>query len=325
MLIPGAHSDKIFLFGILLLLEFPLMAQDSNFRFSMPEIERILKSGDWQVSEVSTISRLGSEASYQAKRATLELSAGKTLRIKWKTAPRAGEDFNNQPRYEIAAYELQKLFLTPEYYVVPPTLGLTLPVQQYRQIDRDVLPTFDDTQSVIFVAQYWLDQVTPEHVFDRARFDSDTTYARHLANMNILSYLIKHRDSNVGNFLISTDPKNPRVFAVDNGVAFESEASARGTAWQRLRVKRLPKETIERLRNITPEDLEKSLGVVLQFTGVDGFLIQISPTPNLDKKQGVRRNEGLIQFGLTESEIKGVYKRLQKLIEEVDAGKIQLF
>ena len=146
MLFLGAHSDKIFLFGILLLLEFPIMAQDSNFRFSMPEIERILKSGDWQLSKVSTISRLGSEASYQAKRATLELSEGKTLRIKWKTAPRAGEDFNNQPRYEIAAYELQKLFLTPEYYVVPPTLGLTLPVQQYRQIDRDVLPTFDDTK-----------------------------------------------------------------------------------------------------------------------------------------------------------------------------------
>lgn len=101
--------------------------------------------------------------------------------------------------------------------------------------------------------------------------------------------------------------------------------SARGAAWQRLRVKRLPKETIERLRNITPADLDKSLGVVLQFTLVDGLLIRISPTPNLDKKRGVRQKDGLIQFGLTESEIKGVYKRLQKLLKDVDAGKFQLF
>lgn len=228
MLFYGAHPGKVFLFGILLLLEFPLMAQDSNFWFSIPEIERILKSGDWQVSKVSTISRLGSETFYQAKRATLELSTGKSMQIKWKTAPRAGEDFNNQPRYEIAAYELQKLFLTPGYYVVPPTLGLALPIQQYRRIESDVLPTFDDTKSVFFVAQYWLDNVTIEDILDKARFESDTTYARHLANVNILSYLIKHRDSNVGNFLISTDPKNPRVFAVDNGIAFESEAKRSG-------------------------------------------------------------------------------------------------
>jgi hypothetical protein len=58
--------------------------------------------------------------------------------------------------------------------------------------------------------------------------------------MNILSYLIEHKDSNVGNFLISKDATNPRVFAVDNSYAFGSPESDRGHDWRFIRVKRLP-------------------------------------------------------------------------------------
>ncbi len=300
---------------------------DSNFKYPIAEIEQALRSRWLQVTNISTLKRLGPGAQgvFQAKQVTLKLMDGRTMKVKWKTAPERGETFNNQPRYEIAAYQLQKLFLEPGDYVVPPTVGQCLPMRQYRAIDSKAMETFENTDAVFCVLQYWLDNVTFKKIYDKKRFESDPKYARHLGNMNIFSYLIKHMDSNVGNFLISTDKANPRVFAVDNGVAFGGEASARGTKWQRLRVKRLPKETIDRLRKITLEDLEKHLGVVAQFAVVNSQIVPKDPTPNLDKEKGVRQKDDLIQFGLTAKEVKGVYNRLDKLLQDVDAGKIQTF
>ena len=96
--------------------------------------------------------------------------------------------------------------------------------------------------------------------------------------MNILSYLSKHKDSNVGNFLISIDPDNPRVFTVDNSLAFSSLESNRGTAWQKVRVKRLPKKTIERLKLINKTDLEDALSVVAQFEVQNRQLVSVDFT-----------------------------------------------
>lgn len=143
--------------------------------------------------------------------------------------------------------------------------------------------------------------------------------------MNILSYLIKHKDSNVGNFLISTDPKNPRVFAVDNSLAFSSLESNRGTAWQKVRVKRLPKKTIERLKLITKIDLEHALSVVAQFEVHNGQLVSVDFTENLNEKKGIRRSDRIIQFGITKREIGNVFKRMQNLIKKVESGKIKTF
>jgi len=98
----------------------------------------------------------------------------------------------------------------------------------------------------------------------------------------VFTYLIKHNDSNVGNFLISVPPSGPRVFIVDNGgLAFGGLVSNRGFEWRDIRVKRLPNETIERLRNITQEDLEKTLRVVAQFEVVDSQLVPTTPAQNL--------------------------------------------
>lgn len=305
------------------------MGQDSNFEYSVAEIERIFRSGAFEIHEMADLQRAGTGAPgsnlYRAKKATLLLDGNRLMKAKWKTAPAGGEAFNNQPRYEIAAYELQKLFLEPEEYVVPPTVLASLPVRQYQVIDKKVVPTLYGTRGVIYMMQYWLNNVSQDNIYDESRFESDPKYARHLGNMNILSYLIKHMDSNIGNFLISTDPENPRVFAVDNGVSFGSEASSRGTKWQKLRVRRLPETTIERLRAVSLADLEKTLGVVAQFSLVRGLFFSVDPTPNLKKSIGLRLEENLIQFGLTDKEIEAVYRRLSKLLRDVDDGKIQTF
>ena len=143
--------------------------------------------------------------------------------------------------------------------------------------------------------------------------------------MNILAYLINHKDSNIGNFLSSTDPANPRVFAVDNSVAFSSQESDKGTQWQRIRVKRLPKRTMNRLMTIQQEDLKNALEIVAQYEVDDGQLLPVDFTENPKPNQGIRKNGSIIQFGLTSYEIKSVYDRMQRLIKRVDAGKVKTF
>ncbi|MFQ5677756.1 MAG: hypothetical protein ACE5G1_17840 [bacterium] len=290
--------------GMVLCLILPAFAQDSNILHPIAEIEQKLKYEPFDIVKIRP-SRFKGD---MTKRAILRYSDNKVIQVKWKRCAPGGSATNNQPRYEISAYEIQKLFLDPKDFVVPPTIARCLPVTQYHDIEPNVNPTFKNTPDVFYVLQYWLEAVSHKKIFDKKRFKSDSLYAWHLGNMNILSYLIEHKDANVGNFLISTDPQNPRVFAVDNGFAFKSPESDQGSEWRRIRVKRLPKETVDRLRKITREDLEKTLGVVAQFEIKDGYMIPVEPSENLNKKKGVRHTDHIIQFGLTglESSVRGL-------------------
>ena len=101
-------------------------------------------------------------------------------------------------------------------------------------------------------------------------------YARHIGQLNILTDIIDHADSNAGNFLISRSGPGARVFSIDHGVAFASEESDRGKLWFNLRVNRLPADAVERLRKISPAMLQDSLGVVAQWQLKDGAYV---PSP----------------------------------------------
>jgi len=316
------NSLKTILYwSTLLFLVFPALAQDSNILHPIQELEQKFKREHFEIFRIRG-SRFEGDIT---KRAILRWSDGIPIQVKWKRAERGGWAVNNQPRYEIAAYELQKLFLDTEEYVVPPTVGRSLPLDKYQEIEPDVKPTFKNTRCVFFCLQYWLEEVTSKKIYDKKRFKSDTTYARHLGNMNILSYIIKHNDSNEGNFLISKDPENPRVFAVDNGFAFGNLESNRGFVWRNIRVKSLPGKTIGRLRKIQKGDLEKTLGVVAQFQIQQGQLISVSASESLSTRKGVRVANDIVQFGLTKSEINGVFNRIKKLLKQVDSGKIKIF
>jgi hypothetical protein len=186
-------------------------------------------------------------------------------------------------------------------------------------------PTLRGTSSVLFLLSYWVQNVTNRDPFQPDQFESDPAYARHWANLNILTHLIDHKDGNVGNLLISTDPENPRVFAVDNDVAFASATSDRGAPWSRLHVDRLPASTVERLRGLTEQDLRETLGVVAEFVIVDGHLRPSTPGVNRHSRQGVRIGDGHIQLGLTEREIRDVAGRLRALLRRIDRGRIGSF
>ena len=258
------------------------------------------------------------------RRATLRMSPRHEIGIKIRPARRGGHRFNNQPRYDLAAYRLQAMFLEPQDYVVPPTVIRSFPLERYAEYDPEIRPTFADADSVIVVRQYWLRNISnPEDVLDADRLPCDPEYARHIGDLNIFTYIIRHLDSNRGNFLISTDADNPRVFAVDNGVAFASEASESGGEWSKLRVRRVSSATIERLRGITEEDLRASLAVVAQFRIENEQLVQTEPTTPMKRSRGVHQRGGTVQLGLTSSEISRVDKRIRALIRFYDKGRLE--
>lgn len=295
--------------------------QDGNVIYAVTEIEQRLREHPFEIQD-----RQGSRfEGDRTQRVTLLFRDSVLMMVKWAKAAPGGESFNNVPRYEIAAYELQKLFLDEKDYVVPPTVARVVSLPWYQTLDASAKPTFSRTASVLVVLQYWLWNVTGKDFYDQNRLRSDSVYARHLADMNILTYLIRHSDANQGNYLISNDSTNPRLFSVDNGVAFRSEESNRGTEWRDLRVDRLPRATVERLRGIQRQDLEEALGVLCQFEIRDGELIPVPNSENFGRGRGIRRRENQIQLGLTAREIAEVHARLERLIRQVDAGRFATF
>lgn len=296
-----------------------LPAQDANIHLPAQRVDSLLTHGAFEIPD--TMRELG----HRSRLAILRFEDGTEVPVKWAAAPRGGEIFNNNPRYELAAYRLQTLFLDGPAYVVPPTALRAVPLDAYPAHGGEARATFDGAESVLVLLQYFLFEVTAENVFDRRRFDADTAYARRWADANLLTYLIGHNDSNTGNLLVSRDPANPRVFAVDNGISFRSEAPDGEGRWRFLQVSRFPGVSVARLRALTEQDLHRALGVLLQLEVRDGRLVAVEPTENLDPGRGLRRQGDVIQLGLDHGEIDDVWSRLRELLLRVDRGRVQLF
>lgn len=317
-------DPRPFVLALVVSLGIPGVAQtqDTNILFPVDSVEYLLGSATFEFPDTLVDTRMEGD---RTQRVPLWFDDATAILVKWAAAPRGGERFNNNPRYEVAAYELQKLFLDEPEYVVPPTIPRMVPAEWYRTVADNVDPTFEDGQSVLVVLQYFLYNVTGEDVFDRDRFDADPVYARHWANANLLTYLIEHKDSNVDNVLISTNAANPRVFAVDNGVAFRSQESNRGTRWRRLLVDRFPRATVEGLRTLTEERLQEALGVLAQFQLQGDQYVRVEPTENLRPRRGVREQDGVVQIGLDDREIRDVWRRIESFLNDVDRGRVEVF
>lgn len=308
-----------------------LSAQDINLLLPTDSIEFLYSTAAF---EPDTLVGTRFEGD-RTQRTNLIFEDGTVLFTKWALAPRGGgcavtspcsdDEFNNSPRYEVAAYVVQKLFLDEPEYVVPPTVPRVVPLEWYRTVDDRMDATFGDIESVLVVLQAMLNRVSTEDVFDLDRFDADSAYARNWANLNLFTHLIWHSDSNEGNLLISQSTRNPRIFSVDNGVAFGSEVSNRGTRWRSLQVDRFPAATVERLRAITEEQIHDVLGVLAQWEIVDGEMVPAAPTENLWEERGVREEDGVIQIGLTYDEIDEIWDRVEAFLGRVDSGRFSTF
>jgi hypothetical protein len=244
------------------------------------------------------------------------------MAARWKPVASPGQGFNNEPRYELAAYQLQRLFLDECEYVVPPVVLRAMSIDEYKRDRPGGQVALRGTSSALFMLSYWLQDVTNRDPWDPARFKSDPIYARHWGNLNILTHLIEHKDANTGNLLISLHPEDPRVFAVDNDVAFKSEPSDRGDTWKNLQVDRLPASTIERLRKLTRADLDQALSVVAEFRIVNGLLEPVEPGANMNQRRGLDATKDRVQFGLNSTEINDIQRRIERLVDGVNRGRI---
>jgi len=260
-----------------------------------------------------------------ALRSDVRFADGLELRIKIRPANKGGTEFNNEPRYERAAYLLNKELFDEAESVVPVTVLRALPREQLKPHAPRILATFNGADDVVAVIQYWLQAVTaPDDAWDPARFETDAAYARHIANANVLTYLIEHGDSNKGNLLVSSAP-NGRVFVIDSGVAFRSPASDRGVKWKALRVNKVPKSTIERLRTVDAARLTALLGTVGQWQPKDDRLLEVPLTAPFNDFEGKRRRGGVEQMGLTGRELRDLVVRRNALIAMADRGEIGTF
>jgi hypothetical protein len=298
-------------------------AADPNIPWPVAELEQRLAAMPMQIVRAEAARGLKEDV---ALRSEVRFADDRQLRVKIRPAEPGGAAFNNEPRYELAAYVLQQAFLDEPHYVVPPTALRTLPRSELLPHAPRLQPTFRGADEVLVVVQYWLQQVSNRgDPWDPSRFATDPLYARHLANLNVLTFLIRHGDSNAGNVLASSAPGHPRAFAVDNGVSFASPASDRGTAWRELRVPALPRDTVERLRALDVEALKRLLSVLATWRLEAGRWVLQPDAPRLSGDVGVRVRRDLVQLGLTRREILEVDQRRRQLLRRVDRGEVGVF
>jgi hypothetical protein len=243
----------------------------------------------------------------------------------WKPIYGRLDGVNNSPRKEVAAWQIQQLFLDPEDYVVPTSVANCIPMDQAREGSS---PTLADTNCVLGVASVWMQDVTlPDPLLDNERFNRDYTYAYFLANLNLVTYIIKHHDGRPGNFLVSKDDSRRQAFAIDNGVAFGGIFyNWFVDNWNSIRVPALRKESIDRLRKLSEQDLHDLLGIMVQLELDDeGIYRSVPPGENLDDDDGIRIEGKVLQIGLTEDEIQDIWDRIEDLIEDVDDGDVAVF
>ncbi len=258
--------------------------------------------------------------------------AHEQLRLKWKTFPPGKlEGANNSPRRELAAYDVQKLFLDPEDYVVPTSVARCVPLEIYQRRNPGEPASVDGTECVLGLISLWMKDVeVPPELFEPARFRADPSYAYFLSNFNVLTYLIGHKDGRDGNFLVAKDPKRRQVFAVDNGVAFDIAYGGMWFNWfvpnyNTIRIPAIRKDTVERLRGVRRADLD-GLGVLVQFERNQAGLLENVPAgSNLDPKRPARIQDGTVQLGLKPDEIDDIWERIQDLLKDVDEGKLGTF
>ena len=250
---------------------------------------------------------------------------GVELEVKWKVAPTGGEGWNNVPRKEVAAFAIQQWFLDDRDWIVPPTAIRCVPVEEHRFLTAE--PIVDGTRCILGMVAAWLEDVKkPDEVLDEGRFRREPEYARHRADMNLVAYLIAHRDGRLANFLVPEDHDDGRIYLIDNGISFGGLVwNYFVPNWNDIRVPALGREAVDRLRRVTAADLSALLVLAQLEADSRGVLQPAAHGAPWDPSDGARLEPGRVQFGLTTSDVVGIASRLQRLLARIDAGEVGLF
>jgi hypothetical protein len=258
------------------------------------------------------------------------------FRAKWREF--ATTTIFNHPRIELAAYAVQKLYLEPHEYVVPVASGHCFELSQYRErVTRTAKPSFPGVSCVFGILSYWLEHVESVedsrlledahgNLLDEHLFWENEAYRRSLANLNLLTYLIDHDDSHENQFLVSESRKSPRLYSVDNSMAFETAKNPTlKQHWSDLRVPALPRDKIERLSALDFEDIRR-LSVIEQYENRAGRLLHVAPSPRSKKLNfGFRWAKGDLEVGLNRKEIDNLWWRIRSLVQLSRHRQVPMF
>lgn len=244
--------------------------------------------------------------------------------VKWKPANSAVSRLNNSPRKERAAYEVQKLFLPDDRWVVPPSVMRCLPSAPGRPLveGRVMAGRVDCVWGQL---SYWVSPLDAPGEVDWERIETDTDYARALGDLNILMYVIDHKDAHKDNWLLSDDPDRMRAVAPDNGVAFSGMRNPFvKNYWGNISLESLPADTIALLRTISDDDLH-ALHVLETWTVEDRALVRTEDADPDTVDGGVHMIDDTLTHGLRAGEIRRIRVRIDDLLARVDSGEIGTF
>lgn len=261
------------------------------------------------------------------------------FRAKWR--PNSSAHQLNSPRKELCAHAVQELLLPPEEWVVPPVASRCLPIDVVRaRIDPEAQVSFPGGRCVLGFVSYWLedardlDQAEDEHLLaDDTPLDPETTrrspsFRRSVADVNLLAHLISHGDSHPDQFVVTGTRAAPSVHLVDNTIAFShyrNPSLGERWDWSRLHVPAVRRATVERLRALTPADLDRLL-VIEQHALEDGLLVPERPgAASPGSEGGIRFVGDRLQIGLTRTELALLRQRVRSVLRRVDEGRLATF
>jgi hypothetical protein len=166
----------------------------------------------------------------------------------------------------------------------------------------------------------------PDVLYDEARFATDANYAARMADFNLLTFIIDHKDGRRGNFVVSKDEGDRRVFSIDNGISFDAWIFNYFVKnWNDLRVPALRKKSVDRLRSVRPEQVEALAVVAELHRNGYGVLEPVEHGPPLSETNGARQREGVVQLGFIADEVDDVFEQIDEVIRAVDGGELPVF
>jgi len=294
------------------------------------DVERWLASADLEILGAAQTPR-----GIQGARVLTLRHGDVVFRAKWR--PQSTLTSRNDPRRELVAYEVQKLFLRPDEYVVPPAAAHCFPLDVYRAyVLPGALPSFRDVPCVLGYLSYWLEDVesladareqgwfrSQDDALDDDLFAGNPRYRESVADMNLLTYLIDHADSHQGQFLIRRDPQVPAVYSVDNSMAFGVKHNHRVKVdWSKIHVPALSGHALDRLRDAPVDSLSSIAELELHARG---RLKPVAPRRRAAEPAGIRWIQGRLVIGMTVDELAMLRGRMRALLAAIDRGDLKRF